>query len=123
MTSSSIVRTSRAGSTEPAACGTDGIAEHADDVEQRVGVAERRDVEQGGGAASSPPAAPPMSANSTVAGVCFFGLEERGERSRRSSGTRETPDVRVLLPGRPGSLAGARQQLEQGGLARTREIQ
>ena len=46
MTSSSIVRTSRAGSTEPAGCGTDGIAEHPHDVQQRVGVAERRDVEQ-----------------------------------------------------------------------------
>ena len=50
------------------------IAEHAHDVEQRVGVAERGDVEQGGGAGLSA-AAPPMSANSTVAGVCFFGLK------------------------------------------------
>ena len=46
MTSSSIARTSRAASTEPAGCGTDGIAEHPDHVQQGVGVAERRDVEQ-----------------------------------------------------------------------------
>jgi hypothetical protein len=41
-----MVRTSRAGSTDPAGCGTDRIPEQADDVQQRVGVAERRDVEQ-----------------------------------------------------------------------------
>ena len=47
MISSSIVRTSRAGSIVPAGCGMDGIAKHANDVQQRVGVAERCDVEKG----------------------------------------------------------------------------
>ena len=46
MTSSSIVRTSRAGSTDARRMRHRRIAKHPDDVQQRVGVAERRDVEQ-----------------------------------------------------------------------------
>ena len=75
MTSSSIVRTSRAGIDGTRRMRHRGIAEHPDDVQQRVGVAERRDVEQRLRARLAPVDAPAMSANSTVAGTCFLGLK------------------------------------------------
>ena len=82
-----------------------GIAEHPDDVQERVGVAERRDVEQ---RLRARPArdGPAMSANSTVAGTRLRGLNSAVSRSSRSSGTRETPTfASPLPPGRGASLA------------------
>ena len=105
MTSSSIARTSRAGSMEPAGCGTDGSRNIRTTCSSasalRNGATSR--------SACAPVWAPPvpaMSANSTVAGVCFAGLKSAVSRSRRSSGTRETPTfASALPPGRGASRA------------------
>ena len=91
MSSSSIVRASRAGSIDPAGAAR-GIAERAHDVQQRVGVrngatsSERLRARPRAGDAA-------MSANSTVAGTCFLGLNRAVRRSSRSSGTLETPTL------------------------------
>ena len=70
------------------------IPERADDVEQgiRVAVGETSKSDF----ASPRPAA--MSANSTVAGTRFSGWNSVVSRSRRSSGTRDTPTFASVLP-------------------------
>ena len=122
MTSSSIARTSRAGSTEPAGCGTAGSRNIRTTCSSasalRNGATSR--------SACAPVRAPPtpaMSANSTVAGTCLRGLKIAVSLSSRSSGTRDDADVRVRLAGlaRARRLARARQQLEERGLARRGE--
>ncbi len=97
MSSSSIVRTSRAGSTDPAGWGTDGS--------RNMRTTCRRALAVRNGATSSsacapdfPPPVVAMSANSTVAGTCLRGLNRAVSRSSRSSGTREMPTLASALP-------------------------
>ncbi len=97
MISSSIVRTSRAGSTEPAAWGTDGSRN------MRTTCSSASAFRNGATSSSAAapvfaPAVPPMSANSTVAGVCFRGLKSSLSLLSRSSGTRDTPTFASCRP-------------------------
>ena len=78
------------------------IAKHAHDVQQRVGVAERRDVEQRLRAAFAP-ADTAMSANSTVAGTCLRGIEQRGQRVEPLVGHARDADVGFGLAARAGA--------------------
>ena len=93
------------------------IAKHAHDVEQRVGVAERRDVEQRGGARLPAAGAAHVGEFDRRRRV-FLRIEERGQLVEARSGTRETPTLASCLPAGAGRLPGARQELEERGLAR-----
>ena len=81
------------------------IAKHAHDVEQRVRVAERRDVEQGGGAGLPGRGAPHVGEFDGRRRV-FLRVEERGQLVEARSGTRETPTLASCFPaGRGASRA------------------
>ena len=108
--------TSRAGSTDARRMRHRRIAEHAHDVQQRVGVAEGATSSSACAPVCAPPA-PAISANSTVAGTCLRGLNSAVSRSSRSSGTRETPTFASALPLAARRFADAGQELEEGGLA------
>ena len=113
MTSSSIARTSRAGSIDAGGMRNRGIAEHADDVEQRVRVAERRDVEQRLGAGAGAGGAGHVGELDRRRHA-LAGIEERGEPVEALVRDARDADVRVRLAARPWRLAGARQELEEG---------
>ena len=116
MTSSSIARTSRAGSTEPAGCGDRRIAEHPDHVQQRVGVAERRDVEQRLRAGL-------RARHAGDVGELHGGrhplarVEQRGQLIEAFVGHPRHAHVRVRLAASRGRVADAGQELEERRLA------
>ena len=103
--------------SEPAACGTDGSRNMRTTCSSASALRNGGDVEQGGGAAPCRPA-PPMSANSTVAGHVLLRIEERGQLIEALVGDAGDADVGVLLAAGAGRLAGAGQQLEEGGFTR-----
>ena len=81
------------------------IAKHAHDVEQRVGVAERRDVEQRRGAGLAGGGAAHVG-EFDRRGRVFLRIEERGELVEARIGHARDADVGVLLPaGRGASRA------------------
>ena len=100
MTSSSIARTSRAGSTEPAGCGTAGSRNIRTTCSSASALRNGATSRSACAPARAPPT-PAMSANSTVAGTCLRGLKIAVSLSSRSSGTRETPTFASALPDLP----------------------
>ena len=120
MTSSSIVRTSRAGSIVPVGCGTDGSR----NIRTTCSSASALRNGARSSSACAPVCAPPVpatSANSTVAGTCLRGLKSALRRSRPLVGHARDADVRFRLAARARRLARARQQLKERRLARRRE--
>ncbi len=101
----------------PGRMGHRRIAKHADDVEQRVGVSKRRDIEQSGRADFRAADAGDVGELDGRRYV-FARIEERGELIESIVGHTRDADVRLRLTGRARRLARAGQQLKQRGLSR-----
>ena len=119
ISSSSIARTSRAGSIAAARMRHRGIAERAHDVQRarpRCETARRRAVPWRPSGVR-----PAMSANSTVAGTCLRGLKSAVKPIEPLVGDARDADVGLALPPGARRFARAGQQLKEGGLAGRRE--
>ena len=101
------------GSTVPAGCGTDGIAEHPHDVQQRVGVAERRDVEQRLRARLRPAGGAGDVGELHRRGHALARVEQRRQPVEPLVGDARDADVRVGLAAGRGASLRAGEELEE----------
>ena len=97
-----------------------GIPEHPDDVQERVGVAKRRDVEKSGRAGLRASGAPHVGKFHGGRHV-LFRIEQSRQPVQPLVRDPGDPDVRLLLAAGARRLSGAGQELEEGGLSRGRE--
>ena len=119
MTSSSMVRTSRAGSIVPDGCGTAGSRNMRTTWSSASALRNGATSRSAAAPVFAPPT-PAMSANSTVAGTCLRGLKSAVSLSSRSSGPRAPPTFASDFPAAR-RFARARQQLKQRRLSRRRK--
>jgi len=91
------------------------ITKHPDNVQQRVRIAKRRDVEQRSGTCAHA-TCPAHVGELHSGGHVLLRLEEVCQPVEPFVRDAGHPDIRLLFAGGPGRLARAGQQLEEGGL-------
>ncbi len=97
-----------------------GIAKHAHDMQQRIGVAERREIEQRLGAGLGAAGAGDVG-ELHRRGHVLARIEERRQAIEAGIGDAGNANVGFRLSPGPRRLARARQQLKERRLARRRE--